>query len=162
MKKCFILCLLNLCIILNLNASDLFGKRTVDIKSVENECVGTVSDPLCVVDTLVACVIRKDESLCKKIGISSKDFMDSMSALSSVDSKYSYKPVSMVVNKYDGSCSIHDGKTCVELPNKKLKSVDIVITTDTKLNIYMKRNKNGKISVVWAEEFLCFSDEECS
>lgn len=142
-------------------AADLFSERKVSIQKSDGECVGNVKDPLCAVDTLTACIIRKDDSLCKKLGIKKNDFDYTLGNLAEVKSNYSYRPVSIVLNKYDGVCSVHDGKTCVEV-NGKFMPVDIAITTDKKFNVYLKRDKNGKLSVVWAEESECFSDEECT
>jgi hypothetical protein len=141
-------------------AADFFAERLVTVKPGADECVGNVKDPLCVFDTVIACVIRDAPELCKKIGLKYDQTMkNTVGHLAGRD--YLYRLTDMFVTRRTDDCANEDNKRCVYDPNGKVIAVDMSIGNDRHFSVFLRREKNGW-SVIFATEFDCWSDEDCS
>ncbi|MDR1207365.1 MAG: hypothetical protein LBK26_03050 [Rickettsiales bacterium] len=141
---------------------DFFAERTVTVQPAKDECVGTADKALCVFDTVIACVIRDEPELCKKVGLTyDQTMMNSVGYL--VGKDYTYRPVDMYVNRRPPTCSFPDGLACAFNPGTgKNVAVDMSIRNNRKFGMYLKKEKGGAWSVIFATEFSCWSDEDCS
>ncbi|MCL1902660.1 MAG: hypothetical protein FWG18_03485 [Alphaproteobacteria bacterium] len=162
MKKIYLLFALCSLLFAPAMAADFFAERTVTVQPSPDECVGDATEALCVFDTVIACVIRDQPELCKKVGLAyDRTMRNSVGHLTGRD--YTYRPVDMFVNRRTPVCSFPDGLACAFNPaTGKNVAVDMSIRNDKMFGVYMKREKNGTWSVIFATEFSCWSDEDCS
>ncbi|MDR0319593.1 MAG: hypothetical protein LBH81_02530 [Rickettsiales bacterium] len=144
------------------SAENYFAERTVSVSPKDGECVGRADDPMCVFDTVVACVIRNQPDLCKKVGLKySEDMKNALSYLAGKD--YKYTIVDLYMNRRKNLCEIADDKACVFNPETgKNMRVDMSLKDNRNFSVYLRREKNGNFSVSLATQFQCWSDEECS
>lgn len=144
------------------NGADFFAARKVGVLATTKECVGTTKDPLCVFDTVVACAVRADASICKSVGIIYDDFFrNSFAEL--VGKDYTYTPVEMYVNRRVAACAYDNDKACALNPyTGKIVNVDMSIKDNNNVAVYLKREPGGNWSVIFATQYACWSDEECS
>ncbi len=62
--------------------------RTITLKSATSDCIGDPKTPLCAVETFLACSVRQDMSLCRKVGVDDFGFDDSIGAIEYVVSSH--------------------------------------------------------------------------
>ncbi|MDR2685527.1 MAG: hypothetical protein LBB23_01995 [Rickettsiales bacterium] len=143
-------------------AEPLFAERVVRMIPATGECVGRNDDPICVFDTIIACVIRDDADLCKKVGVKySQNMKNAMAHLGGQD--YKYAIVDMYVNRRKNVCTIADDKSCVmNAENGKLEKIDMSLKDANNVSVYLRREKDGKWQVIFATQSECWSDEDCS
>ncbi|MCL2017342.1 MAG: hypothetical protein FWG80_01020 [Alphaproteobacteria bacterium] len=144
------------------SSASFFAERTVTVRPLSDECIGNEKDPLCVFDTVIACIIRNDKSLCEKVGLAYDQTMrNAVGYLAGKD--YKYRPVEMFVNRRTSLCSVVNDKACVYNPSTgKPVAVDMSVTNDRKFVVHLRRDKDSAWSVIFATEFDCWSDEDCS
>ncbi|MCL2629745.1 MAG: hypothetical protein FWD33_03625 [Alphaproteobacteria bacterium] len=144
------------------NPQSYFLERTVHVIPREGECVGRNDDPMCVFDTVVACVIRQERGLCEKVGVKYSSRMhNALGHLAGHD--YRYAIVDLHINRRNNVCSIEDGQSCVtNLDTGELTRVDMVMRDNRNFSVYMKRERNNRWSVIFATQYACWPDEDCS
>jgi len=147
------------------NANNFFAERTVTVLSSQGECIGNRRDPLCVFDTVIACVIRQQPELCRTVGLTYDQTMDNaVGYLAGAD--YTYRPIEMFITHRRSLCTNADGRACVLNPsNGELVAVDMSIANDQKFVVHLRRGTGGEVgtwSVIFATEFACWFDEDCS
>jgi hypothetical protein len=144
------------------HAADFFSPRTVTVRPSAGECMGKTNDPLCVFDTVVACAVRRDARLCASVGLAYDDFFQN--ALADLAGKdYAYAPVEIYVNRRTAACAYDNDKACALNPaTNKIVPVGMSVKDNNNVAVYLKREKDGHWSVIFATQYACWSDEECS
>jgi hypothetical protein len=159
----------NLCFAIGLSlcvgaahSADFFAARTVGARPADGECIGNAADPLCVFDTVIACAVRKNPALCESVGLQYDSFFrNSMAELAGRD--YKYAPVEMYVNRRKPACAHDNDKACALNPaTQKIVNVDMSVKDNNNVAVYLRREQGGKWSVIFAAQYACWSDEECS
>lgn len=143
-------------------SADWFAERTVTVKPSEGECVGNTADPLCVFDTVIACAIRAKADLCKSVGIKYDEFFKSaFNEMKGQD--YKFRLADLVINRRKALCTYANEKACVLHPDTgEVHLVDMSMTDLNNVAVYLKRQKDGKWSVIFATKYSCWSDEDCT
>ena len=162
MKKLYALCFLLYAFCASVYAADFFAPRVVTVIPSDGECVGKTDDPLCVFDTVIACAIRAKPELCAAVGFEYDNFFrNAMADL--VGKDYKYNPVEMYVNRRKPACAHDDDKACATNPaTGEIVAVDMSIKDNNNTAVYLRREKNGHWSVIFATQYSCWADEDCS
>ena len=144
------------------HAADFFAARSVGLAPMAGECVGNTEEPLCVFDTVVACAVRAQPNLCESVGLKYDNFFkNSMVDLAGRD--YKYNPVEMYVNRRTPACAVDDGRACVTNPyTGEIVAVDMSIKDNNNVAVFLRRVSGGRWSVIFATQYACWSDEDCS
>ena len=144
------------------HSADFFAPRFVGVQPTIGECIGNTADPLCVFDSVIACAIRQNAHLCESVGLKYDNlFKNSFAEI--VGRDYKYTPVEMYVNRRKPMCTFDTDKACVTNPaTDKIVSVDMSIKDDNNVAVYLKRESGGKWSVIFATQYACWQDEDCT
>ena len=141
---------------------DMFASRVVTLEPSVGECVGNTSDMMCVFDTVIACAVRQDASLCERVGLKyDNNFRNEFGLLSGQD--YNYGIAEVFMNRRRGVCSIADGRSCLRNPaDGELVTPNVSMRDNNNVGVFLRRAPGGNWSVIFATQFACWPDEECS
>jgi hypothetical protein len=144
------------------NAANYFEEREVFVVPRDGECVGQNTDPICVFDTVVACVIRDQPDLCEKVGMEYSQSLKNAVSYSMSGKDYKYQIVELFMNRRKNGCDVVDNKSCVynDATGQNVK-VDASLTDDKNFGVYMQRGKKGTWKAVFADKADCWSDTNC-
>jgi len=147
---------------LSAHANDFFAPRVVTVTPAADECMGKTDDMLCIFDTVIACAVRRDARLCEMVGLAyDAQFIDAFNVLAGQD--YEYGPVELFINRRRGICSIDDGRSCVtNIEDGEMIRADASVRDNNNVGIFMRRERGGHWSVIYAMQFACWPDEDCS
>lgn len=161
MKKILIL-LFALCATQADAAQNYFTQRVVSVAPQANECIGDTSDPVCIFDAVIACVIRDDEKLCESVGVKYSDEMrNALGQFAGAD--YRYSIAELFINRRNNLCENADDRACVNNTDTGDNvRVDLSMKDNKNVAVYLQREKDNKWSVIFATQYFCWSDEDCS
>ncbi|MCL2538149.1 MAG: hypothetical protein FWE52_01600 [Alphaproteobacteria bacterium] len=143
-------------------ANDFFAPRKVTLVPSADECVGDTSDMLCVFDTVIACAVRADAKLCEKVGLKYDSFFkNSMVDLTGKD--YEFRPVELFLNQRRPACAVDDNRACITNPaTGRVVAANASIKDNNNVGVFLRNEPSGKWSVIFATQFACWPDEDCS